>query len=114
MQGRLLLVSADPGVRRLVPLMLAGYDVASLDPLAALGALASACPDLVILDIGRDAGCFVRLADRCRWHGPLIVLAADVHPPLDVHANFFIRKPFAPKDILAAVARMMPAQPDRA
>src|SRR5437764_163661 len=114
MHGRIALVTTDPATRVLVPFIVsrAGYTVSALGPLEALGFLCENEADALILDVGPEqAASFVRLAGRCNWRGPTIVLsagsAADTEIA-DIEANAFVQKPFGQEEIIAVIARFVP------
>jgi len=112
----ILVVDTDPGLRRLLDLILTrgGYLVEAVEsPMEALGLVAERCPDLMILDIGpseQHGATFVRLARRFGWQGPVIVLAADSGWRLgmrEIEADADIRKPFSPDDLLVSVEGLL-------
>src|SRR2546429_589287 len=114
MHGRIALVTTDRAIAVIVPLILgrAGYSVDALGPVEALGFLSEGEPDALILDLGLEqAACFVRLAGRCKWRGPTIVLSSQTRPDLEtaaVDADVLVRKPFDPEEILAAITQLAP------
>ena len=113
MHGRIALVTTDRASSGLVPLILAhtGYKVDVLGPVEALGFLCENAADALILDLSPEqAASFFRLACRCNWQGPTIVLSAETHEDLEtrrIEAVAFIRKPFDPREIVAAVEHLV-------
>lgn len=112
MPTTILVVDDDPEMRRLLRDILtrAGYAVrAAEDGLQALHEIALARPDLVLADIimpGLDgASLWVRLQQRAP-HLPVILMSAYDHDPGAIAAPF-VAKPFARRDLLAAVARAL-------
>jgi DNA-binding response OmpR family regulator len=116
----ILVVDTDPGLRRLLDLILTrgGYFVEAVEsPMEALGLVGERSPDLMILDIGpaeQHGATFVRLARRFGWHGPVIVLSADSGWRLamrEIEADADIRKPFSPEELLASVEGLLAKEP---
>jgi DNA-binding response OmpR family regulator len=112
----ILVVDTDPGLRRLLDLILTrgGYHVEAVEsPMEALGLVGERRPDLMILDIGpaeQHGATFVRLARRFGWQGPVIVLSADSGWRLamrEIEADADIRKPFSPEELLASVEGLL-------
>ena len=112
----ILVVDSDPGLRRLLDLILTrgGYRVEAIEsPIEALGLVGERRPDMMILDIGpseQHGATFVRLARRFGWEGPVIVLSADSHWRLamrEIETAADIQKPFSPEELLASVAGLL-------
>jgi len=115
MQGRVVLVSTDLAIRRIIPTVLSqtGYHVDLLSPMEALGFVCQHEADVVILDLGPDqAACFVRLAGRLKWRGPTIILSAGTRADLEMaelSADSFLRKPIDPEEIVTALGELTSA-----
>ena len=113
MHGRIALVTTDQASSVLLPMILgrADYHVDPLSPVEALGFLCENAADALILDLSPEqAASFVRLARRCNWQGPTIMLSADTSDDLEaaaVEPDLFVRKPFDPRQIVAAVEQLV-------
>jgi two-component system response regulator MprA len=113
-----LIVDDDAAIRRMLERTLAaeGYAVASAaGGGAALAAIERACPDLVVLDVGLPDLDGLAVCRRLRSKGltlPVLMLTArdavsDRVAGLDVGADDYVVKPFAPEELLARVRALL-------
>jgi two-component system, OmpR family, KDP operon response regulator KdpE len=110
---RILLVDDEAAIQRAVgPLLRSrGYDVqVAASGAAALEAVLSGAPDLVVLDLGLPDldGIEVCRRIRARSKVPVVVLSArggeaDKVQALDLGADDYVTKPFGPEELLARV-----------
>ena len=117
MAHRILLVEDDPSIRELTTIGLhaAGYEVvAAADGREALDRFAADKPDAVVLDIMLPVldGLAVCRTIRLQSAVPIIMLTArtdafDVVAGLEAGADDYIRKPFAPQELLARVQAVL-------
>ena len=116
---KLLVVDDSATVRGLITLMLhdGGYRTESAaggDEAQAL--VAAEPPALLITDLNMEPGDGWKLIEFCRAHHPhlpiLIVsgLPRGTCPEVERHANGYLPKPFANRELLAEVARLLPAR----
>jgi CheY-like chemotaxis protein len=108
-----LLVDDDDGIRQVVSIFLTdeGYEVASAaDGRAALDALDSFTPDIILLDLRMpimDGWEFVRLyREMPAPHAPIVAFVATMHPrtaQAEIGAAALLEKPFDLEDLLAAL-----------
>lgn len=130
-ERRVLVVDDDEGVRTAVTWALEadGFEVTAVDNgLAALEAIESAAPSLVVLDLslpglgGLDILRRLRTDEQRagRWHLPVIVLSGrdsetDRIVGLDLGADDYLVKPFSPGELAArarsVLRRSAPADP---
>lgn len=113
---RILLVEDDDALRGLLhsALTAGGYDVdeASTGD-EALAAIERRCPDLLLSDLVLPGVNGQELATRCREHCPDIVLVfMSGYKEEELHRReitqvVFIPKPISPRDLLAALARLL-------
>ncbi len=114
----MLVVDDEPDVRASLQGSLAfeGYDVATArDGGEALGALARAVPDLVILDLGLPHVDGLEVCRRIRSRGlevPVLLLTArdgteDRVTGLDAGADDYLGKPFALEELLARMRALL-------
>jgi two-component system KDP operon response regulator KdpE len=111
--ARVLIVDDEASIQRsLVPLLASrGYDVESATSgHAALEAFERAAPDVMILDLGLPDLEGTEVCRRVRSHSglPIIVLSArggeaDKIAALDLGADDYVTKPFAPEELLARI-----------
>ena len=122
--ARVLVVEDDPGVRRMLELMLAaeGYEAESAsDGREALHRLDAPPPDLVILDVmmpGADGFTVLReLRTRDGWETvPVVVTTAlgtdqDMWQGWQSGADYYLVKPFSIEELRAIVVRLLTAAP---
>lgn len=98
----------------------AGYRVVvACDGFMALQLIHQHTPDLIISDIWMPVGTGLSLAQHLQDRGlggvPLIFMTADRQPGLRASAEAlgvraFFEKPYNPKELLATVARLLPAE----
>ncbi len=109
--GRVLIVDDEPQIRRFLKpaLTAAGYDVLTAETgQEALRLLASAAPDVVVLDLGlpdMDGKDVLREA-RAFSRAPIIILSArdreaEKIMALDAGANDYVEKPFGIGELMA-------------
>src|SRR5580765_2957094 len=111
--ARILLVDDEVSIQRAVaPLLRArGYTVEVVGSgAAALEALASQPPDLIVLDLGLPDIDGVELCQRLREESkaPIVVLSARTGEAgkvkvLDLGVDDYITKPFSPEELLARI-----------
>jgi DNA-binding response OmpR family regulator len=115
---RVLVVDDEPMVRDVLARYLArdGFDVAvAADGEAALEALRSSEPDLVVLDLMLPRVDGFEVFDRMRGAGiqsPVIMLTArgevtDRIVGLEVGADDYVAKPFSPKEVVARIRAVL-------
>ena len=122
--ARVLVVEDDPGVRRMLELMLAaeGYEAESAsDGREALARLDQVPPDLVILDVmmpGVDGFTVLReLRTRDGWETvPVVVPTAlgtdqDMWQGWQSGADYYLVKPFSIEELRAIVVRLLTGSP---
>ena len=126
MTTRVLVVDDDPAIRRVVTtgLRARGYEVVEADTAVdGLGAVATAQPDLVVLDLGLPDGDGIDVCRRLREFSsvPVIVLSVETTDhrkieALDAGADDFVTKPFSMGELLArlraASRRVEPVRED--
>jgi two-component system response regulator ResD len=116
-EARVLVVEDEPSIREVVSLYLrrAGYQVTVVDNgQAALDALASQLPDLVVLDLmlpGVD-GLEITRWLRERGDTPIIMLTArreerDRIAGLEMGADDYVVKPFSPQELVSRVRAVL-------
>jgi two-component system response regulator ResD len=116
-EARVLVVEDEPSIREVVSLYLrrAGYEVTVVDNgQAALDALASQLPDLVVLDLmlpGVD-GLEITRWLRERGDTPIIMLTArreerDRIAGLEMGADDYVVKPFSPQELVSRVRAVL-------
>jgi DNA-binding response OmpR family regulator len=123
MAQRILIVDDEPNIVISLEYLMrrAGYDVAvAADGEAALGAVAEAPPDLVILDVmlPKVNGFEVcrRLRADPRWSGlKILMLTAkgretEVARGVEVGADAYVTKPFSTRDLVAQIEEMLRAR----
>jgi DNA-binding response OmpR family regulator len=123
MPQRILIVDDEPNIVISLEYLMrrAGYDVVvAADGEAALGAVAAAPPDLVILDVmlPKVNGFEVcrRLRADPRWSGlKILMLTAkgretEVGRGLEVGADAYVTKPFSTRDLVAQIEEMLRAR----
>lgn len=121
----ILIVDDEPNIREIVALYLAraGYDVrVAADGRAALQALTTALPDLVILDVMLPHVDGFEITRRLRLEGstPVILLTArreetDRIEGLELGADDYVVKPFSPQELVSRVrAVLRRVRPDAA
>ena len=113
MSTRVLVIDDDPAIRRVVATGLRArrYDVVEADSATdGLGAVATAQPDLVVLDLGLPDGDGVDVCQRLREFSsvPVIVLSVETTDrrkieALDAGADDFVTKPFSMGELLARI-----------
>ncbi|MCA1721077.1 MAG: response regulator [Actinobacteria bacterium] len=122
--ARVLVIEDDPGVRRMLELMLAaeGYEPESAsDGREALARLDRLPPDLVILDVmmpGVDGFTVLReLRTRDGWETvPVVVTTAlgtdqDMWQGWQSGADYYLVKPFSIEELRAIVVRLLTGAP---
>jgi two-component system, OmpR family, KDP operon response regulator KdpE len=119
--GRVLIVDDEPQIRRFLKpaLTAAGYEVLTAETgQEALRLLASAAPDVVVLDLGLPDmdGIDVIRGLRGWTPVPIIVLSARTNEAqkvaaLDAGANDYVTKPFGMDELLARVRVALRAAP---
>lgn len=120
MSARILLVEDEPAIRELVAVNLrhAGHVVEAVESVEdAQAALASALPDLVILDWMLPGRPGIELAKEMRKDPrmrevPLILLTARAHEGdklhgFDVGVDDYVTKPFSPRELVARVRALL-------
>ena len=123
MAQRILIVDDEPNIVISLEYLMrrAGYDVAvAADGESALGAVAEAPPDLVILDVmlPKVNGFEVcrRLRADPRWSGiKILMLTAkgretEVARGVEVGADAYVTKPFSTRDLVAQIEVMLRAR----
>lgn len=115
--GRVLVVDDEPKYRRLIVtnLRLAGYETEEAgDAASTLQVLATAEPDLILLDLRLPGLDGVQLCRRIRersWVPIIMVTALDAEPQLvaglDAGADDYIAKPFSPDELLARIRAVL-------
>jgi DNA-binding response OmpR family regulator len=123
MAQRILIVDDEPNIVISLEYLMrrAGYDVAvAADGEAALGAVADAPPDLVILDVmlPKVNGFEVcrRLRADPRWSGlKILMLTAkgrdtELAKGIEVGADAYVTKPFSTRDLVAQIGEMLRAR----
>ena len=114
---QIVIVEDEPNIREVVSLYLkrAGYTISSYaDGLAALEALTSQLPDLVILDVmlpGLDGFSLTRKL-RDRSDVPIILLTSrqeesDRIAGLELGADDYVVKPFSPQELVSRVRAVL-------
>jgi DNA-binding response OmpR family regulator len=116
-EARILVVEDEPSIREVVTLYLrrAGYQVTVVDNgQAALDALASQVPDLVVLDLmlPRVDGLDITRWLRERGDTPIIMLTArreerDRIAGLEMGADDYVVKPFSPQELVSRVRAVL-------
>jgi two-component system response regulator ResD len=116
-EARILVVEDEPSIREVVSLYLrrAGYQVTVVDNgQAALDALASQLPDLVVLDLmlPRVDGLEITRWLRERGDTPIIMLTArreerDRIAGLEMGADDYVVKPFSPQELVSRVRAVL-------
>jgi DNA-binding response OmpR family regulator len=116
-EARVLVVEDEPSIREVVSLYLrrAGYQVTVVDNgQAALEALASQLPDLVVLDLmlPRVDGLEITRWLRERGDTPIIMLTArreerDRIAGLEMGADDYVVKPFSPQELVSRVRAVL-------
>jgi DNA-binding response OmpR family regulator len=116
-EARILLVEDEPSIREVVSLYLrrAGYQVTVVDNgQAAMDALASQLPDLVVLDLmlPRVDGLEITRWLRERGDTPIIMLTArreerDRIAGLEMGADDYVVKPFSPQELVSRVRAVL-------
>lgn len=116
-KARILVVDDEPSIGEVVSLYLAqeGYEVKVVrDGLAALQALASAPPDLVVLDLmlPKVDGLEITRRLRAEGHTPIIMLTArkeetDRIVGLEMGADDYVVKPFSPRELVSRVKAVL-------
>lgn len=116
-KARILVVDDEPSIGEVVSLYLAqeGYEVKVVrDGLAALQALASAPPDLVVLDLMLPKVDGLEITRRVRAEGttPIIMLTArreetDRIVGLEMGADDYVVKPFSPRELVSRVKAVL-------
>ena len=116
-EARVLVVEDEPSIREVVSLYLrrAGYQVTVVDNgQAALDALASQLPDLVVLDLmlPRVDGLEITRWLRERGDTPIIMLTArreerDRIAGLEMGADDYVVKPFSPQELVSRVRAVL-------
>jgi two-component system KDP operon response regulator KdpE len=111
---RVLVVDDEPPIRKLLRAGLGtqGYDVQEAeDGRTAMGAIATARPDLVILDLGLPDISGLELLARWRSGGivvPIVILSsrtdeAGIVQALDLGADDYVTKPFGMNELIARI-----------
>ena len=116
-EARVLVVEDEPSIREVVSLYLrrAGYQVTVVDNgQAALDALTSQLPDLVVLDLmlPRVDGLEITRWLRERGDTPIIMLTArreerDRIAGLEMGADDYVVKPFSPQELVSRVRAVL-------
>lgn len=116
-KARILVVDDEPSIGEVVSLYLAqeGYEVKVVrDGLAALQALTSAPPDLVVLDLMLPKVDGLEITRRVRAEGntPIIMLTArkeetDRIVGLEMGADDYVVKPFSPRELVSRVKAVL-------
>jgi DNA-binding response OmpR family regulator len=116
-EARVLVVEDEPSIREVVSLYLrrAGYQVTVVgNGQAALDALASQLPDLVVLDLmlPRVDGLEITRWLRERGDTPIIMLTArreerDRIAGLEMGADDYVVKPFSPQELVSRVRAVL-------
>ena len=116
-QARILVVEDEPSIREVVSLYLsrAGYQVTMVeDGRSALGSLASALPDLVVLDLMLPEMDGLEITRWLRERGdtPIIMLTArgeerDRIVGLEMGADDYVVKPFSPQELVSRVRAVL-------
>lgn len=119
----ILLVEDDPDLANLEAFLLleAGYEVASAgDGQAALAEVAKRLPALILLDMKMpvmDGRAFAAAFRQRYGHAaPIVVVTAADDPrrrAREAAADGWVSKPFDPEELLATVARFVPAPAHR-
>ncbi len=114
---RVLVVDDEPMVREVVTAYLErdGFVVAAVaDGRAALDALATSAPDLVVLDVMLPEVDGLDVLHRLRRHSevPVILLTARAEEPdrvlgLELGADDYVVKPFSPRELAARVRSVL-------
>jgi two-component system OmpR family response regulator len=117
MTKTILTVDDDPGIRDLLRVALeqAGFAViAAADGKAALDAVATAKPDLVVLDIGLPEMDGLEVCRRIRRDNavPILFLTAqgdeiDRVVGLEIGADDYVAKPFSPRELVARIRAIL-------
>jgi two-component system, OmpR family, alkaline phosphatase synthesis response regulator PhoP len=121
---RILVVDDEPDLVRALGLRLSsrGYEVlTAFDGVQAMSRIQKERPDLVLLDIHLPAGNGYRVCERMRAsegarETPVIALTADPSAEAQRRCNElgcadFFRKPYDPKELMAAVTRALDSPP---
>jgi DNA-binding response OmpR family regulator len=122
MKKKILVIDDDPKIVQALQIRLksAGYEVlTAADGVYGLHLAREGKPDLVILDIMMPVGGGFSVAHRLREQAlevPVIFITASKQAGLREMANHlgtvgFLEKPYEPEELLAAVAKALPAQP---
>jgi two-component system, OmpR family, alkaline phosphatase synthesis response regulator PhoP len=121
MSKKILVVDDEPDILKVVVFRLkkSGYEVLSaVNGKETLELLKTQKPDLIVLDYrlpdtnGLEISKVVR-ADASMKTMPIILLSAssggDISQALqDAHVNEYVKKPFDPEELLAAIKRLAP------
>ena len=117
MPATILVVDDDPHIRQLLTFALAkaGLDVAEApDGEAALAAVETKAPDLVILDINMPRMDGIEVCRRLRARGDLPILFLSSRDDeidrvlgLELGADDYVTKPFSPREVIARVQAIL-------
>lgn len=118
---QVLIVDDDPSIVRMLRLALriSGYETqAAYDGRQALASIEAELPDAIVLDLNMPVMTgdeFLRIVRGRGCVTPIIVMSADARSnPRIAGADAYIRKPFRPDTILAAIQALTPRTAERA
>lgn len=126
--GKILLVDDHPDIVRLLQISLRGEGheiLTASDGAQALERVQADRPDLIILDVVMPEIDGWRVLNRIKTdpelrHTVVVMLTVKDHPQdvalgLDIGADFYLGKPFSPRDVISLVQRVFQnRQPDQA